>query len=347
MLTITDRIPDGLLEASARDLHRILPGPTLIHLPGRRPEPLFVSILLHGNEDTGLLAMQNILHRYDTDGLPRALSLFIGNVAAAAQGLRRLEGQPDYNRVWPGGDHWMDSPEAAMMARVVDEMRPRHTFASIDIHNNTGLNPHYACVNRLDHRHLQLATLFGRTVVYFIRPTGVQSMAMGALCPATTLECGKPHQPHGIERATEFVDACLHLEHIPDHPVAPHDIDLFHTVAQVTIAEQTDFSFSRRDADLYLNEDLDHMNFREVPAGTVWGRVNRPGACPVARDEHGRDVTADYFELHPQAEDAEGTGLLVLRRSVMPSMLTLDERVVRQDCLCYLMERLSPGEPLL
>ena len=25
---------------------------------------------------------------------------------------------------------------------------------------------------------------------------------------------------------------------------------------------------------------------------------------------------------------------------VMPAMLTLDERVIRQDCLCYFMERL-------
>jgi hypothetical protein len=29
---------------------------------------------------------------------------------------------------------------------------------------------------------------------------------------------------------------------------------------------------------------------------------------------------------------------------VMPAMLTRDERVIRQDCLCYLMERLPyPG----
>jgi hypothetical protein len=31
---------------------------------------------------------------------------------------------------------------------------------------------------------------------------------------------------------------------------------------------------------------------------------------------------------------------LVLRRGLMPSMLTTDARAVRQDCLCYLMERL-------
>jgi succinylglutamate desuccinylase len=58
MLTELDYLPDGLLQVEARELYTILPGPTLIHLPGRRDIPLFVSILLHGNEDTGLKAMQ-------------------------------------------------------------------------------------------------------------------------------------------------------------------------------------------------------------------------------------------------------------------------------------------------
>jgi len=30
----------------------------------------------------------------------------------------------------------------------------------------------------------------------------------------------------------------------------------------------------------------------------------------------------------------------------MPSMMTLDVDVVRQDCLCYLMERLDLGKTL-
>jgi succinylglutamate desuccinylase len=82
----------------------VLPGPALIHLPGRRIPPLFVSVLLHGNEDTGWLAAQSVLKKYATVELPRALSLFIGNVEAARTGLRRLDGQPDYNRVWPGSE---------------------------------------------------------------------------------------------------------------------------------------------------------------------------------------------------------------------------------------------------
>ncbi len=80
MLTAIDYVPDGLIDASAENLHKVLPGPTLIHLRGRKPEPLFVSVLLHGNEFTGLTAIQRILDRYTKSELSRSLSVFIGNV---------------------------------------------------------------------------------------------------------------------------------------------------------------------------------------------------------------------------------------------------------------------------
>ena len=60
-LTRLDQLPPGCLTVRAVDLWRIAPGPTLIHLAGRRAEPLFVSILLHGNEDVGLHAVQWLL----------------------------------------------------------------------------------------------------------------------------------------------------------------------------------------------------------------------------------------------------------------------------------------------
>src|SRR5690242_18600105 len=100
MLTELDYLPEKFLQVEATELHTVLPGPTLIHLPGRHEIPLFVSILLHGNEDTGLKAMQAVLGKYHNQLLPRALSLYVGNVTAARAGLRRLEGQLDYNRVW-------------------------------------------------------------------------------------------------------------------------------------------------------------------------------------------------------------------------------------------------------
>ncbi|WP_018953340.1 M14 family metallopeptidase [Thioalkalivibrio sulfidiphilus] len=333
MLKELDHLPEGFLDARPSDLEALLGGPTLIHLPGRRPEPLFVSVLLHGNEPAGLEAVQALLRDPPAGGLPRSLSLFVGNVAAARHGLRRLDGQPDYNRVWPGGEGG-DTPEHRLMAAVTERMGELRPFASVDVHNNTGLNPHYACINRLDTPFLQLATLFGRTVVYFVRPRGVQSMAFAELCPAVTLECGKAGDARGVEHAREYITACLQLSEIPTHPVAPHDLDLFHTVAVVKVPETVSFAFSRGDADLCFDPDIDHMNFRELPAGTALGSVRPGGGIGVeARNEIGEEVTETYFGIHQDR--------LILRRPVMPSMLTLDERVVRQDCLCYLMERMS------
>ena len=88
MLTVLDTLPERFLDTPARELHRVLPGPTLIHLPGRRPTPLFVSVLLHGNEDSGVVALQRVLRAHAGRELPRALSILVGNVAAAREGLR-------------------------------------------------------------------------------------------------------------------------------------------------------------------------------------------------------------------------------------------------------------------
>ncbi|TVO72400.1 M14 family metallopeptidase [Sedimenticola selenatireducens] len=335
MLKELDRLPDGLLSLEANQLASALGGPTLIHLQGRQSPALFVSILMHGNETTGWEAVRQLLQQYQAGGgvreLPRSLSLFIGNVDAAAEGLRRLDGQPDYNRVWPGGDD-CDSPEAILMQQVVDRMAERGLFASVDVHNNTGLNPHYACVNRLDHPFLHLASLFSRTVVYFIRPTGVQSGAMAERCPAVTLECGKPDQAFGVTHVQEYLDACLHLSAHPDHPVAEHDLDLFHTVAIVKMPESVSFGFADTSVDLSLSDDLERLNFRELSRGTVLGQV-RPGIGTglAVFDEQGADVS-DRFLLVERGE-------LRLRLPVMPSMITRDCRVIRQDCFCYLMER--------
>jgi|GEM_PF-4806447 len=68
-------IPDGLLEATPYELEALLSEPTLIHLSGVHNETLFISVLLHGNEPTGFLAVQALLRKYQTRTLPRALSV--------------------------------------------------------------------------------------------------------------------------------------------------------------------------------------------------------------------------------------------------------------------------------
>ncbi|MDM8546815.1 M14 family metallopeptidase [Candidatus Venteria ishoeyi] len=345
MLIELDYLPKALLEMPASQLHKIIPQPTLIHLQGRHQAPLFVSVLMHGNETTGFLAMQQLLKRYRPGGgtheLPRSLSLFIANVSAAKQGKRHLEAQPDYNRIWSAEEH-PDTPEYQMTQKIIKIMSERQVFASVDIHNNTGLNPHYACINVLHHDFFHLATLFSRTVVYFIRPASVQSMAFSCLCPAVTLECGQAGEPHGTEHAIEYIDACLHLSHFPEHPVAEQDMELFHTVATVRVPEHIDFAFGEQTTPLQFSQDMDHMNFRELSAGTVFGQLAPFAALSQIPlqviNEAGQDATAQYFMLKHNA--------IQLRCPVMPAMLTTDTDIIRQDCLCYLMERKAYHQPL-
>jgi hypothetical protein len=147
-----------------------------------------------------------------------------------------------------------------------------------------------------------------------------------------TLECGKVGQERGTTHAAEYFEACLHLSELPQHPVAPHDIDLFHTVAVTRVPKAVSFGFGEQGYDLDFNADLDRLNFRELPVGTSFGRVGAGDALLLSvRDEQDRDVAERYFEVD--------NGNLVTRVPVMPSMLTCDSTVIRQDCLCYLMER--------
>jgi hypothetical protein len=52
------------------------------------------------------------------------------------------------------------------------------------------------------------------------------------------------------------------------------------------------------------------------------------------RDDNDQDVRDRYFAVTDNR--------LVTARPLMPSMFTLDENIIRQDCLGYLMERLLP-----
>lgn len=334
MLNIVDSIPDGLLQLEAAQLHTLLPGPTLIHLPGRARAPLFVSVLLHGNETGGWIAVRDMLQSFqDADKeLPRALSLFIGNVFAAREGRRRLMDQLDYNRIWTPGD----SPEHFMARQLLDEMRGRGVFAAIDLHNNTGHNPHYACINDLRAEFLRLARVFGRTVVYFRKPDSVLSMAFAELCPTTTVECGRVGESAGITHAREFVQSVLNLSDLSAEPTAYADVDLYHTVAIVKIPANVRIGFENevenRAVDVRFVANLDRYNFKELPANTDWGSISGSRHLPVtARNEAGLDVTEKYFSCRDNR--------IQTKLPVMPAMLTLDRRIIRQDCLCYLMER--------
>lgn len=327
MFNETHTLPEGLLEADTTELLSILKTPTLIHLEGDIKKPLFICTLLHGNETTGFYAIQKLLKTYKNKSLPRSISIFIGNVSAAAEDKRRLDSQADYNRIWPGTHH-SDSAETDMMKTITNIMRKKKPFASIDIHNNTGLNPHYACINILNPKCLQLAGIFSNTIVHFTSPKGVQSSAFSDFCPSVVLECGQSGQKDGVTHSVEFLRSVLNLETISsDHP---QHINMYHTVARVTIPEIFSFGIEKN-SDIQLDINLEKSNFDEIKSGSIFANV-KPGndAHIVVTNESDENVTSEFFEI---IDDK-----LILKKDITLSMYTTNERAIKQDCLCYLME---------
>ena len=332
-LTELDHLPPGLLERPASALHHALDGPTLIHLQGKNPQPLFVTVIQHGNEITGWEAVRRLLKsHYEFDQLPRSLSILIGNTRAAKHRLRRLDDQLDFNRCWPGGKH-DDSDVGKLFQQVTDRVRELAPIAAIDIHNNTGLNPHYAAINRIRPEFLRLASYFSSKVVYFTMPLGTQSLSLSKICPATTLECGQAGEVHGTDHSIGYLETLMNLDELSRAPVNKDDVHLFHMVATVRVHDDALFGFGNVPTEVAFRENLDVLNFQELPTGISFGNIDGGPAQPlIATDVDGLDVTDQYFRF-------DG-GQIETIRPTMPSMLTLDRRVIQQDCLCYLMERI-------
>lgn len=332
-LKVFDQFPRELLDVPADQLWQHLTGPSLFQISGLNTQPLFVSALLHGNETTGWQAIQAVLKKFQSAPLPRTLLLFVGNIPAARANVRTLPDQTDYNRVWPGTP-FRSASETAVMRDVFEIVRHNKPFAAIDVHNNTGINPHYACVTRLDEESLHLARMFSRTVVYFTRPLGVQTRAFADICPAVTVECGRIGGRASLDYAIDFLAQALALEAFPEDPVPESEIDLLQTFAILKVPANATLSFDGSEADFQFREDIDSLNFSELEPGTSWGSLADASKLElqILCDESGR-AEADLFEY--------AGGEIILRKRAIPAMLTRDVRAVELDCLGYLMHRIG------
>lgn len=338
MLKIINELNDKVLKLPAHRLYEELSGPTLVHLKGKKEPALFLSVLLHGNENSGWEVVKNILAKYQEQTLPRSMSIFIGNVKAARYKKRKLETQPDFNRVWREGSQ----PENLMMQSILKIMQEHGIFASIDIHNNNGLNPHYACINKLEKQYLKLAREFSRMVIYFIRPTGVQSLAFSRICPAVTLECGQPGDEYGIQMTTDYVDKILQLDSIEADDGIEETIDLYHTIGIIKVPTEYSFCFNGEKADIEFIKGVEKLNFEEINNDTLLGEIKTDLFKPlIVLDEEGNDIFDKYFYIK--------NNKIYSRTKLVPAMLTTDTDIIKQDCLCYLMERynINQGEKKL
>lgn len=325
-----DQLPDAIAHTDVRDIRRVFPNPTLIHIKGKTEPPLFLSTLLHGNETTSYQVLQYLQKQVSNEPPQRSLLIFVGNVEACEAGARHLDGQPDFNRVWEHGE----TPYHQLTAQVLSEVRKHGVFASIDIHNNTGRNPVYGCISSLRPEDLHLATTFSPVGVYYLNPSTTQSVAFSHICPAITLECGMSGDEDGFNAAVSLLDHVMELNAFPHTLPSADKLNLYETVGRVVIDPDASVSFnSNQDADIVFRDNLEALNFTSVEAGSVWAKTRLAASPMHVVDEHGGDLTAEFFTR--QGDD------IVLHQSVVPSMITLDRDVIFQDCLCYVMKRLE------
>lgn len=311
-LSTYNALPDGLLECPAAQLGDVLAGPTLFDLSGGRKRTLFLTVLQHGNETSGWDAVRTLLGT----GTAPPLMLFVANVDAARQNVRKLPDGVDFNRSWEGGD----SPEAAIAREVTARAMAAEPLAAIDIHNNTGRNPPYSVVTRTDERSLGAAAAFAQRVIVIDHP-GVQTRRFSEFCTAVTVEVGTARDPTSADRARAYLENAFRWREPPRS--SAQQLYIYRNLARVLIDGD--------DGAVTPREEFEAFNFERAESGTVIADVrDRQGLKAV--DEHGADVTARYFRTT--------NGEVRLRRSVIPSMYTTDLRAARADCLCYLLEPL-------
>lgn len=328
-LKVFNEIPKGFETIDLDYVHTLIDGPCLFHLKGKREKPLFVSTLLHGNETTSFMVLQRLIQKYRNKELPRDLIIFVGNTLAAEKGLRHLPTQPDFNRIWAEGE----KPENELARKVIAYAKEQNLFANIDIHNNTGMNPYYGCVNKLEPEFIQLASIFSNKIVYFTEPHEVQSNAFASICPSVTIEAGQSGDLEGIDETYNFLEKVLHLEEL-EATFDSDDIGVFHTMARIRIHPETNVDFQNdieSSSDISFIKDLETKNFSYIPAGYHLGYIKNTDLLRVF-DDHNNDVTDKYVKVI--------NNQLITNQMFIPSMFTKDITVMKSDCLGYVMEKL-------
>ncbi len=328
-LKIIHHIPEGFLDIKPREITKLISSPTLLHLKGEKDKPFFISILLHGNEYSGLIILQEILKKYCDKALPRSLIIFVANPKACEKGVRHLKDQPDFNRIWKGGSSYEDT----LIKPVLEYAKNQNIQGAIDIHNNTGRNPIYACINEKKEECVKLAQTFSKSIVYFTQPDSVLSIALSRICPATVIECGLPGQTQGIISGINCIESILDKEEkwkkdkIKTFPV-------YHTFATLYIDPNTVISFHQqpflKENHLCFISQFDELNFQQLKAGTFLGKINDTTQLKLI-DRNGSNIFNQFFSVTENN--------LTVKNSFIPGMLTKNTQIAKSDCLGYIMEK--------
>lgn len=312
---VRDSFDEHLLNVEARELHRFLTGSTVFDLRQRGTIPFFVSTLLHGNETSGWDAVR----RFISDYPEASFVLLVGNVHAAAQNMRHLPHEVDFNRIW------RQQPWHSNLKDLLEKYQP---WCGIDIHNNSGPNPHYSVVTDVRTSTLALATLFSNKVIFTDHTLDILAHGLSSHCPALTIETGTVEDPASEQRAYDFLERLNTVRCVPN--TLQCEPETYATIGIVKVEHEN----GGIDNFPVFEQSLKQKSFKNLPAGspfinslpTGW-RVN------VLDPAHNRDLTNDFLEFRDDRA--------ILKRDVVMSMFTHTPLLAIQDCVCYFLKTTS------
>lgn len=314
-IKIQRSIEKQLLDVPARDLHQYLKGPTIFELRAQYKRPFFASVLLHGNETSGWDAVRRFLQDYPT----ASMLLFVGNVHAAASGVRHLPHEPDFNRIWRS-DPWKSEIDS-----IIRDFDP---WCAVDFHNNSGPNPPYNVVTDQRKLTLALAKMFSDRVIFTDHTQDILARAISDQCPAVTIETGTINDPESERRAYEMLCALDERQWFPEESPCLDDFDAYKTLGIVKAKHATN------DLATYptFNPLLRNSSFQTLTAGTRFVEsIESDWEIRVENPSSNEDLTHEFFDCRESE--------VFLARDVVLSMFTSEPLLAVQDCVCYFLTR--------
>lgn len=326
-----------LVEGSDTEVLTRLDGkPALLFLPGTESGAArMISVLLHGNEDSGFRALCAWLRDHPVVRQP--LWLFIGNVRAATQNGwfadRYLDDQEDFNRVW--GIEPATTRLRLCAKQVLQIVTAAPLEATVDLHNNTGDNPLYAIIPHPDQASSGLAATLAQIGLLWGTQQHTLMQALQDVCPAVAVECGLAGVPSHVGVARHVIERFVAVESFAGAGAPDRMLEVRY---RVEVRPEVSFDFgadTEGDVDLEIVQGLDDANFGHLPAGTLIGRTLPGSDLPLfVIDDAGTDATQAFLQI-----DADGA--VTLTRDIIPAMMTRTRQQTRRDCLFYVLADLG------
>ncbi|GAB5412968.1 MAG: hypothetical protein Cons2KO_05710 [Congregibacter sp.] len=327
------RDPDpSLAGVDAADFLGRLGQPSCLFFTGRDPSRTRALVtLLHGNEPSGLMAVQRWLSLGQTPAV-NLLCIVASVHAALATPIfshRMLPRARDLNRCFKAP---FDDEQGRLAEEILELLRLHRPEAVIDMHNTSGSGPSFGVCTHVDRQHDALTSLFTRRLI-------VSRIRLGALmeisderCPTVTIEVGGRLDDEA--HALAFDGLCRYAD--AERVLAADDppdwgLELLDDPVRLELRDGVTLAYGESPVaghDITLRRDIEHHNFGSVHCDTPLGWIN--GAV--------RELFLAINSSGKCALDAvvrEDRGVLYPAQSLKLFMITTNAHIAETDCLFY------------